>query len=91
MNNPTSAYAIAEYVLGAMAKARYVELEDGGYYADVFLCPGVWATGETVEECRDELQDILMEWLTAAYEDQDLPPELTELTWISPLWLLASD
>ncbi|MBN1933073.1 MAG: type II toxin-antitoxin system HicB family antitoxin [Anaerolineae bacterium] len=74
-----------------MTKARYIELEDGSFYADIFLCPGVWATGDTVEECRDELQDALLEWLIAAYEDQDPLPEMTELAWLNPLWHSASD
>ena len=50
---------MAEYIYNALAKARYQVLEDGSYYGDIFLCPGVWATGDTVEECRDALADVL--------------------------------
>ncbi len=75
--------AMAEYVFNAMAKARYQILEDGSYYADVFLCPGVWATGDTVEECRDALEDALVEWLELAYEDRDPTVDVAELAWLS--------
>ncbi len=91
MDDLSTAYTIAEYLLSAMTKARYIELEDGNYYADIFLCPGVWAVGETIEECRDELQGLLLEWLIAAYEDVDTNPELAELAQFSPLWRWASD
>ena len=63
--------ALAEYVYNAMAKARYQVLEDGTFYADIFLCPGVWATGNSVEECRDELREVLVEWLLSAYEGRE--------------------
>jgi len=74
---------MAEYVYNAMAKANYQILEDGTYYANVFLCPGVWAIGETIEECREALKDVLSEWLISAYEDQDPLIETSELAWLS--------
>lgn len=82
---------VTEYLLNAMAKARYVVLEDGSYYADVFLCPGVWATGETMEECRQVLQEELWDWLITAYEGEEPLPEMTELAWLNPLWRTAGD
>ena len=82
---------MSEYVFTAMSRARYIPLEDGSYYADVFLCPGVWAIGETVEECRDVLMETLFEWLFAAYEGEEPLPEMTELAWLNPLWHTAGD
>lgn len=74
---------MTEYVNNAMSKARYQVLEDGSYYGDIFLCPGVWATGETVEECRDALRDVLAEWLASAYEGHEPSIDATELAWLS--------
>jgi len=74
---------MAEYVFNAMAKARYQILEDGSYYADIFLCPGVWATGDTVEDCRDALKEVLVEWLVSAYEDREPVADTAELAWLS--------
>ena len=56
-----SLLGIEEYVYSAMAKARYQVLEDETWYADIFLCPGVWAIGETVEECREALRETLVD------------------------------
>jgi predicted RNase H-like HicB family nuclease len=80
-----------QYVYNAMAKARYQTLEDGTWYADVFLCPGVWAIGDTVHECRETLRDALEDWLTAAYEGRDPIPAVTELAWLNPRWHNAGD
>jgi predicted RNase H-like HicB family nuclease len=75
--------ALTEYVSNAMAKARYQVLEDGSYYGDIFLCPGVWATGDSVEDCRDALEEVLAEWLVSAYEDREPVMDETELAWLS--------
>jgi len=29
-------------------------------------CPGVWAAGATLEQCRDELQSVLEDWIVLA-------------------------
>lgn len=75
--------ALSEYVYNAMAKARYQVLDDGTYYGDIFLCPGVWAMGDTVEECRDALKEVLAEWLTSAYEGRDPVTDTSDLAWLS--------
>lgn len=82
---------IEEYLFTAMAKARYQVLEDETWYADVFLCPGVWAIGDTPEECRDALQRALVDWLVSAYQGRDPLPEVTELAWLNPRWHHAGD
>ena len=75
--------AIVEYVYCAMTKARYQVLEDGSYYGDIFLCPGVWATGDTVEDCRDALEEVLADWLASAYEGREAMIDTSELAWLS--------
>jgi predicted RNase H-like HicB family nuclease len=82
---------MVEYVYNAMAKANYHILEDGTYYAQIFLCPGVWATGETIEECRDTLRDVLAEWLASVYEDRDPLIETLDLAWLSMNWHRMGD
>ncbi len=47
----------------AMEKARYRQLEDGTYYGEIETYPEVYATGRTLEECRQELEEVLIEWL----------------------------
>lgn len=88
---PSQQLAMDEYLYSAMAKARYQILEDGTYYADIFLCPGVWAIGETIEECRETLKEALSDWLLAAYEGRESLLTMTELAWLNPRWYRAGD
>jgi predicted RNase H-like HicB family nuclease len=51
-----------EYVRAAMCRAHY-ELEDGSYYGDIPGLQGVWMDAETLEGCREGLQEVLEEWI----------------------------
>lgn len=56
---------LTRYIQAAMRKARYEMIEDKRrFYGHIPECPGVWATGETLEACRDELQEALEDWLS---------------------------
>lgn len=46
----------------ALRRARYSQLDDGSYAAEVRGLEGVIATGETLEECRERLQEVIEEW-----------------------------
>ena len=47
-----------------MARAKYEILEDDhSYYGEIPGLQGVWATAPTLEECRQELSDVLEMWL----------------------------
>ena len=54
---------IKQYIHEAMKLARYKILEDGSYYGDIPGFRGVLANSENLEECRDELQETLEEWI----------------------------
>jgi len=47
----------------AMKLASYKILDDGIYYGDIPGFRGILANTETLEECRDQLQEILEEWI----------------------------
>ena len=53
-----------EYLYSQLNKAKY-ELIDGGerYYGEIRELNGVWATGKTLEECRQNLIETLEGWL----------------------------
>jgi predicted RNase H-like HicB family nuclease len=55
---------ISSYLDAAMRLATY-ELIDGGatFYGHISDLPGVWATGESLEACRDELREVLEGWV----------------------------
>jgi hypothetical protein len=54
---------IIEYTNAALKKALYKVLEDGSWFAEIPEFEGVWANGANVEECREELREVLEEWL----------------------------
>jgi len=56
---------IVEYINAALARATYERMEDkdNPYYGRVPVLKGVWATGKTLEECRNHLADVIEGWL----------------------------
>lgn len=56
---------IAEYINEALARATYERIEDkrNPYYAQVRGLKGVWATGKTLEQCRNHLAEVIEGWL----------------------------
>ncbi|MBI2461703.1 MAG: type II toxin-antitoxin system HicB family antitoxin [Candidatus Rokubacteria bacterium] len=54
---------IRQYVEEALKIARYDKLEDGTFCGEVPRLRGVLATGETLEECRSQLAEVVEEWV----------------------------
>jgi predicted RNase H-like HicB family nuclease len=55
---------ILEYIQAALRHARYEILpDDGTYYGEIPECPGVYANATTLEDCRDELREVLDGWV----------------------------
>lgn len=55
---------ISEYIKAALKNAHYEIIEDEEpYYGEIPELKGVWATGKTLEECRDNLSENLEGWI----------------------------
>ena len=55
---------LLQYISGAMQKAHYEILsDDQSYYGEIQGFDGVWANADTLEACRQELQEVLEEWI----------------------------
>jgi predicted RNase H-like HicB family nuclease len=55
---------LSRYIEAAMRRARYEILPDGeGFYGSIEDLQGVWANAPTLEGCRDELREVLEEWI----------------------------
>ncbi|OHB90829.1 MAG: hypothetical protein A3E19_06785 [Planctomycetes bacterium RIFCSPHIGHO2_12_FULL_52_36] len=55
---------LTEYIIAAMKRARYEILsDDGTFYGEIPGFEGVYANAETLERCREELQEVLEEWI----------------------------
>ena len=66
---------LTEYIRAAMRRAKYEILEDDGtYYGSIPGFRGVWSNAPTLEECRDELEEVLQDWiLIRVSENLSLP------------------
>ena len=55
---------LLEYIQAAMKKARYEILpDDNTFYGEIPGFDGVYANADTLEGCREELEEVLEEWL----------------------------
>lgn len=64
---------IIEYIHAALARAKYEIINDEEpFYGEIEDLPGVWATGKTLWECRQNLVEVLDEWIIIHLR-RDLP------------------
>lgn len=62
---------LTEYIQAAMHQAKYEILEeDVTFYGFIPECQGVWANEETLEDCRNELQSVLEDWILVRISDR---------------------
>jgi predicted RNase H-like HicB family nuclease len=66
---------LLQYVHTAMRHARYEILDEGeGYYGEIPECQGVFANAPTLEACRDQLAEVVEDWvLLRVSRNLDLP------------------
>ena len=70
-------FPLTDYIQQAMAQAVFEDLGDGTFCGTIPLCIGVFALGDTVAECREELRSVLEDWI------------LTGLRWGDPMPVIA--
>jgi len=52
------------YMKAALHYATYEILtDDGTFYGEIAQCQGVYANAETLESCREQLEEVLEEWI----------------------------
>jgi predicted RNase H-like HicB family nuclease len=54
---------LTKYICAAMHQATYEILPDGSFYGEIPGFQGVYANAETLEDCRDQLQEVLEGWM----------------------------
>ncbi len=55
---------LVEYIEEALKRAHYEIIDDEEpYYGEVKGLKGIWATGNTLEECRTNLRDVVEGWI----------------------------
>ena len=67
-----------KYIDTAMRTAKYKTLsDDGSYFGEIPRLQGVWANADTLEDCRDELQSGLEDWIMFKLELGQAIPDVT--------------
>ncbi len=55
---------LTNYIRAAMCQARYEILpDDSTFYGEILGFDGVYANANTLEACREELEEVLEEWI----------------------------
>ena len=68
---------LLDYIKAALQRAALEEVSDTGrYYAGIPIVPGVWAEGDTPDECRAELVEVLEESIFLAIRLGHALPEI---------------
>ena len=67
---------LTDYINAAMTRAKYKIIDDGTYFGEVPRLEGVWANAKTLEIGRQELQEVLEDWLIVKLRDGDTIPRV---------------
>ncbi|OHA04081.1 MAG: antitoxin HicB [Candidatus Sungbacteria bacterium RIFCSPHIGHO2_02_FULL_52_23] len=60
---------LSEYLTKKLKEARYKLLKDGSYFGEIPGLRGVWANAKKLEDCREELQSALEDWILFHIKD----------------------
>jgi predicted RNase H-like HicB family nuclease len=68
---------LTAYINAAMRSAHYELLEGSeGYIGKIPGLQGVWANSDTLEGCRDELREVLEEWIILGLKKNHHIPDI---------------
>ncbi len=75
---------LRDYLRAALERAHYELIDDAEpFYGEVPGLKGVWATGATLEGCRDNLESTVEGWLLVRLSRNLSIPEIGSIT-VSP-------
>lgn len=63
-----------EYIEQRLKYARYKPLKDGLYFGEIPGLKGVWASAKNLENCREELKEVLEDWILLKMRDGEKMP-----------------
>jgi predicted RNase H-like HicB family nuclease len=67
---------LTDFIFNKLKEARYKVLEDGQYFGEIPSLKGIWATARDLESCREELQEVLEDWLVLKLRQGERVPGL---------------
>lgn len=65
---------LSEFIEKKLKKAKYKLLKDGSYFGEISDLKGVWASAKKLESCREELREVLEDWLFLKVRDHEKIP-----------------
>lgn len=65
---------LSQYLEKQLKKAQYKLLKDGTYFGEISGLKGVWANAKSLEICRNELKEVLEDWLFLKIKDGEKVP-----------------
>ena len=72
---------LTKYIQAAMRKAKYEILEDNeGFYGSIPGFRGVWSNAPTLEACREELAEVLEDWILFHLSDNTPLPKIAGIS-----------
>jgi predicted RNase H-like HicB family nuclease len=71
---------LTNYIQAAMRRATYEILSDNMYYGEIPDFQGVYANAETLEDCREELQEVLEGWIVLGLRMGHAMPSIEGIT-----------
>jgi predicted RNase H-like HicB family nuclease len=82
---------IRDYIEAALRRAHYELIDDAEpYYGAVPGLQGVWASGKSLEQCRDNLADVVEGWVLIRLARGLAIPPLGEVTVVAPQELIIA-
>lgn len=66
---------LSDYIERQLKKAAYKLLDDRTYYGEIPGIQGIWANAQTLEDCRNELRDVLESWIVVKLKHQETIPD----------------
>lgn len=65
---------LSEFIEKKLKKAKYKMLGDGSFFGEISGLKGIWANADNLEDCREELREVLEEWLfLKLHSGEDVP------------------
>lgn len=65
---------LSEYIAEKLKEAQYKLLKDGSYFGVIPGIKGVWANAKNLEACREELLEVMEDWLLLKVRDHEKVP-----------------
>ena len=70
---------LRQYIQAAMRRAKYEILpDDKSYYGEIPGFDGVYANAPTLEECREQIVEVLEDWILIGVALHDSLPTILE-------------